>query len=96
MRDNSECGYCGIKLSSKEVTFDHVVPQVAGGPTDFTNLLVACKSCNQLKGARTPQQAGMALLKNPTVPTFLLGIRAAYNHTDMPAQWSNWLPEVKR
>lgn len=96
IRDNSECGYCGVKLSSKEVTFDHILPLAVGGTTDFDNLITACKTCNQLKGARTPQQAGMPLLKKPHIPTFLLGIRAAYQHNDTPVQWSNWLPSVKR
>ena len=30
--------------------------------------MVACSKCNQKKGARTPHEAGMKLLKTPRAP----------------------------
>jgi 5-methylcytosine-specific restriction endonuclease McrA len=69
LRDSFECGYCGQKFSSKDLTFDHVVPKLHGGTTCFTNILSACAQCNARKANRTPKEAGMVMLKRPTEPT---------------------------
>ena len=39
-----------------------------GGGTTWTNLVTACRDCNQRKGGHTPEQAGMALLRRPFAP----------------------------
>jgi 5-methylcytosine-specific restriction endonuclease McrA len=31
---------------------DHVIPEVAGGPTTADNLVLACRPCNRRKGAK--------------------------------------------
>jgi hypothetical protein len=59
------CHYCGrpVVWGSRGPdggTVDHVDPICAGGTSDPTNLVAACKSCNSRKGGRTPEQAGMA------------------------------------
>lgn len=66
-RDNYTCQYCGRK--SRELTIDHVVPRSHGGKTIWENVVAACKDCNARKADRTPRQAGMKLLKEPTKPT---------------------------
>jgi len=67
-RDGFKCAYCGRKLKNKTGTKDHVVPECQGGPTSWGNLVAACLDCNQRKGGRTPEQAGMPLLWKPTSP----------------------------
>jgi hypothetical protein len=57
-RDRDQCRYCGSKT---QLTFDHVIPRSRGGRTTYDNLVLACRDCNQRKGARTPEQAGMPL-----------------------------------
>lgn len=57
-RDHFECRYCG---SIRKLSIDHVVPRSQGGSDDEDNLVVACRSCNSRKGARTPEEAGMVL-----------------------------------
>jgi 5-methylcytosine-specific restriction endonuclease McrA len=69
-RDRSCCQYCGQKLPAAQITIDHVLPRAQGGGTTFTNCVVACQTCNNKKGDRTPLQAGMVLLKKPTHPSF--------------------------
>lgn len=69
-RDKSSCQYCGKKLSASAVTIDHVLPRAQGGTTTFINCVVACQLCNNKKADRTPDQAGMILLKKPTHPVF--------------------------
>jgi hypothetical protein len=69
-RDKSYCQYCQKKLSACQLTIDHVLPKSKGGITSFTNCVVCCHECNGKKADRTPEQAGMVLLKKPTHPSF--------------------------
>jgi 5-methylcytosine-specific restriction endonuclease McrA len=74
-RDHYHCQYCGSKegstvfINGKPVkvvlTLDHVLPASRGGPFSWDNLVSACKSCNVTKNDRTPEEAGMSLLKQP-------------------------------
>jgi len=68
MRDNGRCMYCNSKISTNEVTFDHIIPQSKGGRTTWTNVVCSCGICNNKKDNRTPKQAHMTLIKTPTVP----------------------------
>jgi 5-methylcytosine-specific restriction endonuclease McrA len=65
MRDNYTCQYCGVKKPSSELNLDHVIPQSKGGQTSWENVVCSCIKCNTKKGAKTPKQAGMELLKKP-------------------------------
>ena len=71
MRDQFLCQYCGLKVSVRNATLDHVIPRSKGGSNDFLNLVTCCETCNRHKGARDPKQAGMKLLKRPFVPRIL-------------------------
>lgn len=68
LRDDGSCQYCGAVLTRREATFDHVVPRSRGGDVSWTNIVIACRPCNQRKGNRTPVEARMSLLKPPTRP----------------------------
>ncbi|HIC88544.1 MAG TPA: HNH endonuclease, partial [Anaerolineae bacterium] len=70
-RDNYTCQYCGAQPGKTRLTLDHVIPRVRGGETTWENLVTACVSCNRRKGARTPEEAGMRLLRRPTRPRYL-------------------------
>jgi 5-methylcytosine-specific restriction endonuclease McrA len=65
-RDNFTCQYCGSV--GGELTIDHVIPRTSGGPHNWMNVVSACVHCNHKKGARTPEQAGMKLLRIPDRP----------------------------
>ena len=39
-----------------------------GGGDTWMNLVTACRGCNQRKGGRTPERAGMHLLYAPYIP----------------------------
>ena len=82
-RDRSHCQYCHIKLTASQITIDHVVPRAQGGITSFSNCVVACQDCNNKKADRTPEQAGMKLLRRPTHPSF----SAIYLTTDPQEMW---------
>jgi 5-methylcytosine-specific restriction endonuclease McrA len=67
-RDNYTCQYCG--LSNHPLTVDHVNPKSRGGKTNWTNIVVACKTCNLKKGDRTPLEVNMKLVRLPRKPDF--------------------------
>lgn len=65
MRDRYTCQYCQRTLSSSELTLDHVIPRSRRGETTWENLVACCHSCNNRKGNRTPEEAGMRLARAP-------------------------------
>ncbi len=67
-RDQNLCLYCGNQFSDAELTRDHILAKSRGGKDVWTNLAAACRRCNQRKGNRTPEEAGMPLLAVPFVP----------------------------
>src|SRR4051812_6369034 len=65
LRDHSTCQYCGKPYAPSELTLDHVHPRSRGGDSTWDNLVACCKRCNHRKGSRTPEEAGMHLLRRP-------------------------------
>ncbi|MBI4515828.1 MAG: HNH endonuclease [Deltaproteobacteria bacterium] len=67
-RDRNTCQYCGHRFSRSELNLDHVVPRSQGGTSRWENVVCSCHACNRRKGGRTPDQAGMRLLRAPRRP----------------------------
>ena len=67
-RDHNTCQYCGKKFERKDLNLDHVVPRDRGGPTSWENIVCSCIPCNTRKANRTPQEAGLRLVKKPKRP----------------------------
>ena len=85
-RDDYTCLYCGTKHD--KLTIDHVYPKSRGGKNTWKNFATACFTCNVRKGNRTPEEAGMVLLKQPFVPSYLYFVKKLNNvHT----QWQNYV-----
>ena len=62
-RDSNTCQYCGRQFSRSELNLDHVIPRSLGGTSTWENIVCSCLSCNRRKGGRTPQEAGLRLLR---------------------------------
>lgn len=71
-RDRNTCQYCGKR---DNLTIDHVLPKSRGGRDSWENLVAACVSCNNRKGDRTPQEAGMKLNREPFRPSYVMFLR---------------------
>lgn len=71
IRDNYTCQYCGNQLPPRQLTLDHVVPASKNGKKNWTNVVSACRDCNQRKANRTPKGANMPLLSDPKMPNWL-------------------------
>lgn len=67
-RDRNQCQYCGRVFVTSELSIDHVLPRAQGGGDSWENLVCACVRCNARKGGRTPEQAGMSLVRKPVRP----------------------------
>ena len=77
-RDGGCCRYCGsgplvhdnarARDRRRVLQFDHVDPDQPAGP-DSENYVVACGACNEVKGHRTPDAAGLVLLPAPVQAT---------------------------
>jgi hypothetical protein len=49
MRINPRCRWCGILLTEKTATIDHIIPLGKGGSNYRDNLTLACHPCNKSK-----------------------------------------------
>jgi 5-methylcytosine-specific restriction endonuclease McrA len=67
-RDENTCQYCGLRFARAELNLDHVIPRSRGGVTNWENVVCSCVACNLRKGGRTPDEAGMRLLRAPSRP----------------------------
>ena len=67
-RDRHVCGYCGGIFSHSKLTRDHIIPYSRRGMDTWMNVVAACRSCNERKGSRLPEEAHMELVYAPYVP----------------------------
>jgi len=86
-RDGHRCQYCGE--TAGPMTVDHIVPRLDGGKDSWENLVCACIKCNNLKGGRTLEQAGMKLLRTPKRPNHITFIQQFVGISD--SRWRRYL-----
>lgn len=69
-RDAHVCLYCAQHFGGRDLSRDHVRPFIQGGQDVWTNVVTACRRCNNYKAGRTPEQARMQLIAVPFTPTY--------------------------
>lgn len=94
-RDDHTCQYCARRMPPARLNMDHVVPRAQGGPTRWENVVTACIRCNDQKGPRTPDQAGLRLLKEPETPRWTIGQELRRTTGEIPEAWTPYLPKVR-
>jgi 5-methylcytosine-specific restriction endonuclease McrA len=90
-RDDFTCQYCAERFGVEDLTFDHVEPASKGGTRSWENIVTSCYPCNRRKGPRTPEQAGMRLMKNPVKPAPSPVFRVTFGMRRTPEAWRDWL-----
>lgn len=90
-RDDFTCQYCGNRFTRAKLNLDHVMPKSQGGRTHWVNVVCSCIACNLSKGGRTPEQAGMKLLKKPTRPSVT---SLSHSSKGRMAPYEEWLPFI--
>ncbi len=91
VRDGRRCQYCGTPFEHKYLTYDHVIPRSKGGQTEWTNVVTCCLACNLRKGGRTPEEAGMSLIRKPRVPIWIPLLTMSLGIEETPAPWKDYL-----
>jgi len=89
-RDKWLCQYCYQEFDPCNLTIDHVIPKSRGGKTEWDNIVSCCKVCNNKKGNKTPQEAGMKLKKIPTVPSWIPIMRFLLSRKSIPVEWKEF------
>lgn len=85
-RDGGRCAYCNRPADS----VDHVIPRSReGGCHAWTNVVAACRACNAHKGARTPEEAGMSLRRQPVEPRGIDALTLTLR--GYQGSWSQWV-----
>jgi 5-methylcytosine-specific restriction endonuclease McrA len=84
-RDDYRCQYCGAHADS----IDHVTPRSRGGRHEWENVAAACRPCNLAKRDRTPDEAGMRLLRPCRVPRATAWV--VVSTTRVPEAWKPYL-----
>jgi 5-methylcytosine-specific restriction endonuclease McrA len=69
-RDANVCLYCATRFRTSDLTRDHITPLSRGGRDVWTNVVTACRRCNNHKGGRSPEEARMQLVAVPFKPTY--------------------------
>lgn len=66
-----QCGYCQTQeiVIGMPLVIDHIIPEAKGGASADNNLWLACRRCNEFKGAQTtaadPETGEQVPLFNP-------------------------------
>ncbi len=89
IRDGYKCQYSGKKIKESDADIDHVIPRSKGGRNSWENMVVCSKDINRMKADRTPEQAGLKLIKRPTKPSS--GRLLIDPKVKVPESWSKFI-----
>lgn len=67
-RDEYICQYSGKKLPKSKLDRDHIIPKSRGGKDDWENVVTCEKGINRRKKDKTPEEAGLTLIRKPRKP----------------------------
>ena len=90
-RDQYTCQYCGKE--SQQLTIDHVIPRHQSGQHSWENMVSACIPCNRRKAGRTPQQARMKLIHQPSQPRSNIPFYIPRHYLVILSEWQKYLPQ---
>lgn len=67
-RDGGVCQYTGEKVGRNTGDIDHIIPISRGGKNIFSNMILAKKEINRLKGNKLNHEVGLKLIRDPKEP----------------------------
>lgn len=91
IRDKYRCQYTGKQLNFDEANIDHIIPRSRGGKNTWDNLVVCTKEINSIKGDRTPEEAGLKLIKQPVKSVAAGPHKLMDPKFKMPESWSKFI-----
>jgi 5-methylcytosine-specific restriction endonuclease McrA len=91
IRDSHQCQYCSKQPPVRELNIDHILPRSRGGADTWENLVTACRVCNLRKGWRTPDEAGMHLIRKPVRPRWTTAVQLMLEACEPFKEWAPFL-----
>lgn len=92
-RDKMVCQYCMKKLNKQTSSVDHIIPasrfNSKNEANTWGNLVASCRKCNTKKRNRTPEEAGMILVRKPRIPSGFLTVESG------PEIWRKYVSTVQ-
>jgi 5-methylcytosine-specific restriction endonuclease McrA len=89
IRDENRCQYCDMGFRDADLTIDHVIPRSKGGTTVWTNVVIACKPCNQQKSDLLLSQTSFSLRRLPGKPSYRSIIKKRIKSSNV--KWKEYL-----
>ena len=93
MRDECKCQYTGEYLHGKDADIDHIIPRSKGGKNTWENMVVCSRKINRQKADKTPDEAGLKLIRKPSKP------RSEHlfidPKIDIPVSWEKFIQKAK-
>jgi len=86
LKYSHKCVYCEGKKGDPVLEIDHVIPTSRGGSDKISNLVIACKTCNQQKGSRTAKEYGFPNIQKKAIK------RKAFRYSALTQsyKWALW------
>ena len=78
----------GSRPHALAFNYSYEVPKLS---QKWDNIVAACFRCNHKKGGRTPEEAGMRLVRQPTEPPWLPAFHATFRLKSPPESWRDYL-----
>jgi len=89
LRDENQCQYCALGFREADLTIDHVLPRSKGGLSVWTNVVAACKPCNQKKRDFLVENSPVRLLRAPKKPSYRSIIKKRIKSSNL--KWNEYL-----
>ena len=89
LRDENKCQYCAKCFRESELTLDHVLPRSKGGNSSWTNVVAACKPCNQKKRDFLVDNSPVSLIRPPRRPSYRAIIKKRLGRAN--SKWEEYL-----
>jgi hypothetical protein len=91
---DGKCTFCYEPLTYKNVTADHAKARSTGGSNQSSNIVAACRPCNQAKGSMTVSQF-KKLIKHPFGETSDIRIIMAWSRRKINLQVDRSIKHIK-
>jgi 5-methylcytosine-specific restriction endonuclease McrA len=89
-RDGGICQYTKRPLDITEANLDHVQPRSRGGANTFDNVVLCDPRVNTAKANKTPEEAGLQLIRKPSEPRVVPVLVTLRNSHQIP-EWDKFL-----
>mgnify|MGYP001475203779 CR=1 FL=1 len=89
LRDENRCQYCIKQFREPDLTIDHVIPRSKGGKSIWTNVVAACKPCNQRKRDHLIEESCVTLARRPHKPSYRSIIKKRIGTANL--KWKEYL-----